>query len=614
MSWLENLTHESVMARPFERARHKSFMAARLAVAACLLLAAPFWLALVQAPTLVQGSLFAFSLAPLIAVAVLSRTGGLRHAQNISIAGWLTLAVAIHAVAPAYDAVSVLLFAIALVEAALTIDALTVAAVVASATGLLALDALLHMLGAAPLTLERPANVAMFAAPLMLYIALLSINAISAEQSRAGADKQNARDLRLLTGAIGDIVLHLDRTAAVSSIAGDTHKTYGLDRRDLIGRGFFQRVHVADRPAFLKLVSDAIATEAPANAVLRVQVGSEPNPSGRYIEPVFNYFDARTCHVGARNGKEDAASAPVVCILRDVTAAKRAEEEIAAAREESERATASKTRFLANVSHELRTPLNAIIGFSEMLANEDLAPAGPAKRKEYAEIISGSGHHLLEVVNTILDMSKIEAGSMQLCPEPFSLPMLADQCCDMMQLKAEQTGVTLARDYGGDLEEIVADRRACKQIIINLLSNAVKFTPASGRVAIRLRPDGNFLAISVADSGIGISAGDFARLGDPFFQASASHDRAYEGTGLGLSVVRGLVGLHGGSITIESAPKCGATVTVRLPLDTRNQVPASALAKIETIARHGAAPRGHGMGHELGHELGHEQQAVKKIA
>ncbi|WP_312030629.1 HAMP domain-containing sensor histidine kinase [Methylosinus sp. H3A] len=229
------------------------------------------------------------------------------------------------------------------------------------------------------------------------------------------------------------------------------------------------------------------------------------------------------------------------------------------------------------------------MGFSEMLASEQLAPVDPVKRREYAEIIRNSGQHLLAVVNTILDMSKIESGSMQLSPEPFSLPELVDQCASMMQLKAEQGHVTLSRDYPDRLEEIVGDKRACKQIIINLLSNAVKFTPANGRVRIRAYPDGNCLALAVGDSGIGISATDLGRLGDPFFQASACHDRAYEGTGLGLSVVRGLVGLHGGTIAVESAPRCGTTVTVRLPLDCRPfQNKAPALARIETIARRGA--------------------------
>jgi cell cycle sensor histidine kinase DivJ len=455
----------------------------------------------------------------------------------------------------------------------------------------------------------RPATLlAILAAPLLAYISFIAVGAIRAENARARADSNNARDLRLLTDAMGDIVLHLDRGGAVVMILGDTHKSYGLDGRDLMGRGFFQRVHIGDRPAYLKLVSDAFAHNGPLTALLRAQVGVAPSANGNYVEPVFNYFDARMCLAQPVEGEEADAFLPVVCILRDVTAKKRAEEVVAAARAESERATASKTRFLANVSHELRTPLNAIIGFSEMLANPDLAPKEPAKQREYAEIISNSGHHLLEVVNSILDMSKIESGSMQIFPEPFSLPALIDQCCDMVQLKADQGAVSLMRDYRRDIDELVADKRACKQILLNLLSNAVKFTPAGGKVRMRIAPEGNLLAVSVVDTGIGIAAEDLTRLGDPFFQASATHDRSYEGTGLGLSVVRGLVGLHGGTITVESAPKLGTAVTVRLPLDCR--APAIGAdpvvsAKIETIPRHGVS---------IGVDIGHERETVKKIA
>lgn len=606
-SWIEHFVHESVAARPLEAARHKSFIVARLVVAACVLLATPLWLFFYGLPAASQSLIFFLAQTPLIAVVFLARTGNLRIAQSISIFGWLGMAIAVHGLTDGFETISIALLTISLVEAALTPEIVMVFVIEAATMDVLALTAGLRFPKANFATFEHSTRVGILLAPLLLYIALVAISAIRAENARAHADAQNARDLRLLTDAIGDIVLHLDRTGAVSSIVGDMHSNYGLGRRDLIGRGFFQRVHIGDRPAFLKLVSDAVDRDTPTTAVLRVQVGVTRSASGKYVEPIFNYFEARMCRAESTQDENVDSKAPAVCILRDVTAAKRAEEAIAAARSESERVAAAKTRFLANVSHELRTPLNAIIGFSEMLADQGLAPSEPAKQREYAEIISQSGHHLLEVVNTILDMSKIESGAMQLFPEPFSLPGLVDQCCDMMQLKADQSGVTLAHDYRHDVDEIVADKRACKQILINLLSNAVKFTPPGGRVKVRLRPDGNLLAVTVVDSGIGISAGDLARLGDPFFQASESLDRTYEGTGLGLSVVRGLVGLHGGSITVESAPRSGTSVTVRLPLDCRGQtVNGPVSAEIETIARHGAA--------QYGSDVGFEQETVKKIA
>ena len=284
----------------------------------------------------------------------------------------------------------------------------------------------------------------------------------------------------------------------------------------------------------------------------------------------------------------DTRRTRVVSLLRDVTVAKQREEDFEAIRMAAEETSLWKDQFLANVSHELRTPLNAIIGFAEMLANVQLVPPDPEKRREYASIIQQSGQHLLAVVNSILDMSKIRSGTLDIRPESFAIAPLVDLCCDMVKLKAQTNGIELSRAYPEKLDEIVGDKRACKQILINLLSNAVKFTPRNGRVTVKIRPEGTALILSVSDSGIGMSARDLAHLGDPFFQAGTSYDRPYEGTGLGLSVVRGLVGLHGGSIRVESEPGKGTCVNVRLPLDCRVSANNKMrTAKIETVARRG---------------------------
>jgi len=600
--WLDLLTHKSASNDPIELARQKFFVAARLAVGMTVLAFSPISLLLYGIPSPQHAAQFILALTPLIAIVVLKQTGNLRLAECVSIFGWAALAANVGASTQGYEAVSLTLLTIALLEAALTLEIGMVTAVVGAILALIALEVSRNP----PTGVAARADVALFVTPLMMYMAALAAGAIFMAHARVLADQRNARDLRLLTSAIGDIVVRFDRTGAVSSIVGDMHKTYGLETRDLFGRGFFRRVHVADRPAFLKLVSDAITDNAPAHAVLRLHIGGIENCLGGYLEPVFNYFDARTCHIEPTSEDTQEIEAPVLCILRDVTAAHRAEEEIAAARRQSELAMAGKTRFLANVSHELRTPLNAIIGFSEMLASEELEPREAEKRREYANIIRDSGIHLHEVVSMILDMSKIESGSMQIFPEPFSLPKLVEQCCDMIQIKADQGQVTLARECRGDLEEVVADKRACKQILLNLLSNAVKFTPPRGTVTVRLRPEGNSLVLAVSDTGIGIGPDDLARLGDPFFQASSSHDRSYEGTGLGLSVVRGLVGLHGGAIAVESALKMGTTVTVRLPLDGRSCDQGATTTKIETIARRHAAAQGE--------DIGQDQDRVKKIA
>jgi cell cycle sensor histidine kinase DivJ len=245
-----------------------------------------------------------------------------------------------------------------------------------------------------------------------------------------------------------------------------------------------------------------------------------------------------------------------------------------------------KAQFLATVSHELRTPLNAIIGFSEMLGSEENGWIDAAKRLEYARIIHASGHHLLEVVNTLLDISKIESGAMEIERDPLDLAELARDCCTLMALRAENGGIALDRVAGPALPSIEGDRRALKQVVLNLLSNAIKFTPAGGRVVLAIVRDGDMIDLSVSDTGIGIAAVDLPRLGDPFFQVRGAYDRNHEGTGLGLSVVRGLVGLHGGRMTVESALGVGTRVSIRLPVGCAEAV--EPLAKIVTFAR---APR-----------------------
>jgi cell cycle sensor histidine kinase DivJ len=212
------------------------------------------------------------------------------------------------------------------------------------------------------------------------------------------------------------------------------------------------------------------------------------------------------------------------------------------------------------------------------------------KRREYATIIHDSGQHLLEVVNSILDISKMEAGRFLITTEPFELPPLIDSCCDIVSLRASQGNIELKRDFPERLDELIADKRALKQVLINLLGNAIKFTPAGGRVTVGARQDGAHVSIFVSDTGCGMSPYDLPRLGGAFFQAGAADDRTYEGTGLGLSVVRGLVGLHGGEISIESGLGLGTTVSVRIPMDCSGGAGGRPSARIIVIPRGPVAP------------------------
>jgi two-component system, cell cycle sensor histidine kinase DivJ len=189
-----------------------------------------------------------------------------------------------------------------------------------------------------------------------------------------------------------------------------------------------------------------------------------------------------------------------------------------------------------------------------------------ARRKEYAQLIRDSGQHLLSVVNGILDMSKMETGTFEIAPEPFAPRPALLNCCNLLALKARESGVDLITRAPDDLPVMNGDPRAFKQITLNLVSNAIKFTERGGSVTVSAAVEGSRLVLDVTDTGVGIDADDLKLIGNPFFQAGKTYQRRHEGTGLGLSIVKGLVGLHQGEMTVESKLGEGTTVTVTLPL------------------------------------------------
>jgi len=217
----------------------------------------------------------------------------------------------------------------------------------------------------------------------------------------------------------------------------------------------------------------------------------------------------------------------------------------------AEEANRSKSEFLANMSHELRTPLNAIIGFSEIMEKQFLGPIGTDKYIEYAEDINRSGQFLLEVINDILDMSKIEAGKIELDVKDLRLNDVVQEALRIAGPRAVADDVDLINTIIGQ-NRIKADKRALKQVLINLLTNAIKFTPSSGTVTLSGKPDAENYVITIKDNGIGISPQDIERLGQPFTQVESQHTKSKGGSGLGLAISRSLIEMHGGSLTIES--------------------------------------------------------------
>jgi two-component system cell cycle sensor histidine kinase PleC len=245
----------------------------------------------------------------------------------------------------------------------------------------------------------------------------------------------------------------------------------------------------------------------------------------------------------------------------------------------AEEANDAKSKFLANMSHELRTPLNAIIGFSEIMASGMFGPLGSVKYNEYSRDIRESGQYLLDVINDILDMSKIEAGGIHLAPEDVDLDRTLADCVRVVWGRANEKRVTVQSQLAPGIH-LHADRRALKQIALNLLSNAVKFTPDGGTVTVRSRVRGGMITIAIADNGIGIPKDALGKLGRPFEQVESQLTKRHQGSGLGLAIAKSLVELHGGRMRIRSVLGAGTTVVVRLPAEA----PQKARAEVEMVA------------------------------
>lgn len=265
-------------------------------------------------------------------------------------------------------------------------------------------------------------------------------------------------------------------------------------------------------------------------------------------------------------------STRIMGVIRDAGAQRERETALESARAEAEAQNAGKSRFLANMSHELRTPLNAIMGFSDIMRQRLFGDLSP-RYADYAELIHESGEHLLELINDVLDMSKIEAERFELSREDFDARDALSAVLRLMRGQADRAGVSLRGVLPKDEIPVLADRRALKQIALNLISNALKFTPRGGSVTVSLHGLDQMLEIVVSDTGIGIGADDLLRLGRPFEQAGGADQRS-AGTGLGLSLVRAFAQLHDGEMQIESELGEGTTVTVRLPVVIAAPAPA----------------------------------------
>jgi PAS domain S-box-containing protein len=255
----------------------------------------------------------------------------------------------------------------------------------------------------------------------------------------------------------------------------------------------------------------------------------------------------------------------IVGVIQDITERKRIEDDLRSALERAEEASRAKSVFLASMSHELRTPLNAVLGFSEMIRDERLGPVANTRYAEYAGDIHDSGTHLLALIDGLLDMSKIEAGRYELREETLALKAVIERAVRTVQPAATRRELHVEVELSDSALLVRADQRSLHQILLNLLSNAIKFSHVAGTITVRALVDSDGVAMTVEDRGIGIPDDKLAQVGKPFFQAHARSARITGGTGIGLSVTRSLVELHGGTLSIASRYGLGTTVTVCLP-------------------------------------------------
>lgn len=348
------------------------------------------------------------------------------------------------------------------------------------------------------------------------------------------------------------LLLRLSRSGDVRRASAKAAALLNVPADILLASGFFDRIHVADRVAYLRAVSQVHGDARPRTLDIRLR-----RAAGHQAADSFRRFSVELFRA------DDPDT--IVAVVRDEEDKAALEAQLARAREDGRAAALESERLMAAVSHELRTPLNAILGFSETLLMEIFGRFADDRQREHARLIHQAGEHLLSVVNATLEISKVGSGTYALNCEAVDFRDVAEASLALTRAQAERRSIDIALASPPDLPPLICDRRALRQILINLLSNAIKFSLPGGKVTVAAGWAGDRFRFSIADDGVGISADDLRRVGRPFMQARTEATREVEGTGLGLALVRGLVDLHGGTMTMESTPGEGTRVTVLLP-------------------------------------------------
>jgi PAS domain S-box-containing protein len=365
------------------------------------------------------------------------------------------------------------------------------------------------------------------------------------------AVKTSEENYRFLAEESSDIITRHASSGHFLFVSPAVHRVLGFDSKTYMGVSPWERTHPDDLESVQVALNHAKRTGEAVTYPFRAK-----HAAGHWI-----WMESTTRYIMEGPARMIKGA---ISVSRDISERKKVEDELHRQREQAELASQTKTRFLANMSHELRTPLNAIIGFSDILNNELFGPLGSERYLDYAKLINESGALLLDLINDLLDMSKIEAGKFELNYEDTSASELTASCARIVSRRAEEKGLAIEIEREPDRFMFQADQRAMKQIVLNLLTNAVKFT-SKGGVRLRISLEDGDVRIVVKDTGIGIPAHILPRLGQPFEQANTEASRHQSGSGLGLALVKSLATLHGGSMSIDSVEGQGTTVTVVIP-------------------------------------------------
>ena len=372
---------------------------------------------------------------------------------------------------------------------------------------------------------------------------------VDTSQTKAAeqALRESEETARALVDAVTDYAVLLDRNMTILAINNPLAEEWKRRAGELVGQSLYDVAPSEVRAVTKESWGKAIEGGTP--------VQLETQRRGRWFHS--SYYPVMD---------SDGNPTRLAIFSRDITEQKQAQQKLQEAKEAAEMANRSKSEFLANMSHELRTPLNAVIGFSEILKDEMFGTLGNPTYVEYVKDIHESGIHLLQVINDILDISKIEAGKLAPSMRALDPRQAIESSVRIVKGRADMEGVEITTRIADDLPNVHADERMLKQVIMNLLSNAVKFTPEGGKVRVTAkRVDGRDLEISITDNGIGIAKEDIPVVMAPFGQAESTLNRRYEGTGLGLPLVRSLLDLHGGSLALRSKPGFGTRAAARIP-------------------------------------------------